>query len=324
MQIFYNDVLAIDVNVHAVWVGRGRKRGGKLSLVSQSYEVVEGVDKTFEVLKNLSKSVKKDEEDIVVASLPMENVLMVNLKVPRTVTSKMVKDYAVIEVARNLGILPEQLQVALFSRYEDNGLFFVSKKDQVKDFVNKLKLSGFPEADVVVPDVVKYLEVFEYYTRKEKLTSALLVICSFLNDYYAILTLREGSYTSCRLIFSSFWDYLYVVQDTRGIPIGEMLTGNVRENLSFLEPYFLDFLAELDREAKLSLDEAKLSMLDRQYHLIDLHFFSDVYKSVAGKYEGTVLKRGIVLETGGKVPCGLLGLLMRGGRELGKVKSLSL
>lgn len=97
------------------------------------------------VVSSLMKGMEKDLEDIVVANMPMENVLIMRIKVPPSLNRQNAIEYATMEISRNLGIVPEQLIVAPLEIHEGEGLFFVSKVNQVKAFVSELMEAGFPK-----------------------------------------------------------------------------------------------------------------------------------------------------------------------------------
>lgn len=325
MQLFYNDILSLNWCSHCVEISRARMRGSKLKLLDRKLSLLEITDeeKANEIILNLSKGVKKDLEDIVVANMSMENVLVMNIKVPPTLNKQNAVEYATMEISRNLGILPEQLVVAPLDIHGGEGLFFVSKIDQVKNFVTGLIEKEFPETDVVIPDIVKYLEVFEFYFGKRLKGTSVLTVISFLGDYYSIVVLENNHYRSVRLLFSMFWDYMDIVTENTGIQPKELIEGTVNVDLDFLQPYFGDFLIELDREVKMSLDEVNLSKVNQFFYIVDPPIFSPVLSQSLEKFEGVALKQGIVSSFKPGISLGTLGLMIRGGREIGKVKHLS-
>jgi len=325
LQLFYNDILSLNWCSHCVEISRARMRGSKLKLLDHKLSLLEITDeeKSDEIILNLSRNVKKDLEDIVVANVSMENVLVMNIKVPPTLNKQNAVEYATMEISRNLGILPEQLVVAPLDIRGGEGLFFVSKVDQVKSFVTDLMKKEFPETDVVIPDIVKYLEVFEFYFGKRLKGTSVLTVISFLSDYYSIVVLENNHYRSLRLLFSMFWDYMDIVVENTGIQPKELIEGTVNVDLSFLQPYFGDFLIELDREVKVSLDEVNLSRVNQFFYIVDPPIFSPVLSQSLEKFEGVALKQGIVPSFKPGISLGTLGLMIRGGREIGKVKHLS-
>jgi len=308
-----------------VEIVRARMRGSKLRVLKSVFSVVDTLDneKRKETISALMKDVEKDLEDIVVANMPMENVLIMKIKVPPSLNKQNTLEYATMEISRNLGIVPEQLIVAPLGIHEGEGLFFVSKVDQVKTFVSELMEAGFPETDVVIPDIVKYLEFFDFYFRRRLKGITVLVVASFFNDYYSIVVLEDKHYRSCRMVFSIFWDYMDVVAENTGIQPKELFEGMVEISLDFLQPYFGDFLLELDREVKITLDEVSLDRVDQFFYIIDPPVFFQVFMQALQKFEGTVLREGPVPSVKSGVSMGGLGLLLRGGREIGKVKHLS-
>ncbi|ACM22776.1 hypothetical protein [Thermotoga neapolitana] len=325
MQIFYNDILALNLCSHCVEIVRARKRGSKLRVLKKVSSVGDTLDdeKRKETISSLMKGMEKDLEDIVVANMPMENVLIMRIKVPPSLNRQNAIEYATMEISRNLGIVPEQLIVAPLEIHEGEGLFFVSKVNQVKAFVSELMEAGFPETDVVIPDVVKYLEFFDFYFKRRLKGITVLVVASFFNDYYSIVVLKDDHYRSCRMVFSIFWDYMDVVAENTGIQPKELFEGMVEVSLDFLQPYFGDFLLELDREVKISLDEVSLDIADQFFYIIDPPVFFQSFMQALQKFEGTVLKEGPVPFVKSSVSMGGLGLVLRGGREIGKVKHLS-
>lgn len=104
-------------------------RGSKLKLLDHKLSLLEITDeeKSDEIILNLSRNVKKDLEDIVVANVSMENVLVMNIKVPPTLNRQNAVEYATMEISRNLGILPEQLVVAPLDIHGGEGLFLFQR-----------------------------------------------------------------------------------------------------------------------------------------------------------------------------------------------------
>ncbi|PLV58690.1 hypothetical protein [Thermotoga sp. KOL6] len=325
MQLFYNDILALNMCTHFLEITRARMRGSKLSLLKRSSKLVEMFDENegTKVIAELMNGVEQDLEDIVVANMPMENVLIMKIKVPPTLRKQDVKEYAAVEISRNLGIVPEKLLVAPLDIYEGEGLFFVSKVDQVKSFVDNLMKSGFPETDILIPDVAKYLEIFEFYFKKRLKGISMLIVISFFNDYYSTVILQNDRYRSCRMMFSVFWDFMDIITENTGIQPKEIVEGMVEISLDFLQPYFGDFLLELDREVKASLDELSLEKADQFFYIVDPPILSQAFSQTLKKFEGVTLKEGPVLSIKPRMSLGGLGLLLRGGREIGKVKHIS-
>lgn len=188
--------------------------------------------------------------------------------------------------------------------------------NQVKAFVSELMEAGFPETDVVIPDVVKYLEFFDFYFKRRLKGITVLVVASFFNDYYSIVVLKDDHYRSCRMVFSIFWDYMDVVAENTGIQPKELFEGMVEVSLDFLQPYFGDFLLELDREVKISLDEVSLDIADQFFYIIDPPVFFQSFMQALQKFEGTVLKEGPVPFVKSSVSMGGLGLVLRGEGKL--------
>lgn len=74
-----------------------------------------------------------------------------------------------------------------------------------------------------------------------------------------------------------FWDYMDIVVENTGVQPKELMEGTVNVDLDFLQPYFGDFLIELDREVKVSLDEVNLSRVDQFFYIVDPQSFHQFF-----------------------------------------------
>ena len=328
MQIFYNNITVLDVGVRRLEVLRAKKVGAKIRILQRDFLLPEFEEKREKKLKELSKRYAVDVEDLVIYSFPIENILFMNLNVPPKMDKRMIKNFALIEISRNLNLRPEEIVVDILEIFEGKVLLVVSKREHIVQYVNKLVALGFYEPDILIPDVFKYLE-FSTNTVGRRC----LIIYNFFEDYYSII-LSIGSYVvAIRIVLSNLWDYMEMMRESIGIPPVDLVSmRNLKDSPEvekFLLTNFEDILIELEREIKLTSETAISSVsideIDRFEFLVDPPVLSDVLsKALSGSSTFSSKDFEVIKPPESVETLGGLGLLLRGGRELGKVKSIHL
>ena len=328
MQIFYNNITVLDVGVRRLEVLRAKKVGAKIRILQRDFLLPEFEEKREKKLKELSKKYAVDVEDLVIYSFPIENILFMNLNVPPKMDKRMIKNFALIEISRNLNLRPEEIVVDILEIFEGKVLLVVSKREHIVQYVNKLVALGFYEPDILIPDVFKYLE-FSTNTVGRRC----LIIYNFFEDYYSII-LFIGSYVvAIRIVLSNLWDYMEMMRESIGIPPVDLVSmRNLKDSPEvekFLLTNFEDILIELEREIKLTSETAISSVsideIDRFEFLVDPPVLSDVLsKALSGSSTFSSKDFEVIKPPESVETLGGLGLLLRGGRELGKVKSIHL
>ncbi|MCD6267290.1 MAG: hypothetical protein J7J14_02635, partial [Thermotogaceae bacterium] len=180
----------------------------------------------------------------------------------------------------------------------------------------------------LIPDVFKYLE-FSNNTMGRKC----LIIYNFFEDYYSIIFFIGSYVVAIRIVLSNLWDYMEMMRESIGIPPVDLVSlGNLKdlpEVEKFLLTNFEDILIELEREIKLTSETAISSVsideIDRFEFLVDPPVLSDVLnKALSGSSTFSSKDFEVIKPPESVETLGGLGLLLRGGRELGKVKSIHL
>jgi len=328
VQIFYNNITVLDVGVRRLEALRAKKVGAKIRILQRDFLLPEFEEKKEKKLKELSKKYAVDVEDLVIYSFPIENILFMNLNVPPKMDKRMIKNFALIEISRNLNLRPEEIVVDILEIFEGKALLVVSKREHIVQYVNKFVALGFYEPDILIPDVFKYLE-FSTNTVGRRC----LIIYNFFEDYYSII-LFIGSYVvAIRIVLSNLWDYMEMMRESIGIPPVDLVSmRNLKDSPEvekFLLTNFEDILIELEREIKLTSETAISSVsideIDRFEFLVDPPVLSDVLsKALSGSSTFSSKDFEVIKPPESVETLGGLGLLLRGGRELGKVKSIHL
>jgi len=328
VQIFYNNITVLDIGVRRLEALRAKKVGTKIRILQRDFLLPEFEEKKEKKLKELSKRYAVDIEDLVIYSFPIENILFMNLNVPPKMDKRMIKNFALIEISRNLNLRPEEIVVDILEIFEGKALLVVSKREHIVQYVNKFVALGFYEPDILIPDVFKYLE-FSTNTVGRRC----LIIYNFFEDYYSII-LFIGSYVvAIRIVLSNLWDYMEMMRESIGIPPVDLVSmRNLKDSPEvekFLLTNFEDILIELEREIKLTSETAISSVsideIDRFEFLVDPPVLSDVLsKALSGSSTFSSKDFEVIKPPESVETLGGLGLLLRGGRELGKVKSIHL
>jgi len=328
VQIFYNNITVLDIGVRRLEALRAKKVGTKIRVLQRDFLLPEFEEKKEKKLKELSKKYAVDVEDLVIYSFPIENILFMNLNVPPKMDKRMIKNFALIEISRNLNLRPEEIVVDILEVFEGKALLVVSKREHIVQYVNKLVALGFYEPDILIPDVFKYLE-FSNNTMGRKC----LIIYNFFEDYYSIIFFIGSYVVAIRIVLSNLWDYMEMMRESIGIPPVDLVSlGNLKdlpEVEKFLLTNFEDILIELEREIKLTSETAISSVsideIDRFEFLVDPPVLSDVLnKALSGSSTFSSKDFEVIKPPESVETLGGLGLLLRGGRELGKVKSIHL
>ncbi len=328
MQIFYNNITVLDIGVRRLEALRAKKVGAKIRILQRDFLLPEFEEKREKKLKELSKKYAVDVEDLVIYSFPIENILFMNLNVPPKMDKRMIKNFALIEISRNLNLRPEEIVVDILEIFEGKALLVVSKREHIVQYVNKFVALGFYEPDILIPDVFKYLE-FSTNTVGRRC----LIIYNFFEDYYSII-LSIGSYVvAIRIVLSNLWDYMEMMRESIGIPPVDLVSMRNLKDSPEVEKFFLtnfeDILIELEREIRVTSETAISSVsideIDRFEFLVDPPVLSDVLsKALSGSSTFSSKDFEVIKPPESVETLGGLGLLLRGGRELGKVKSIHL
>lgn len=320
--------MVLDIGVRKLETIRAKKIGAKIRILQRDFLLPEFEEKKEKKLKEFSKKYAIDIEDMVVYSFPIENILFMNLNVPSRMDRKMVKSYALIEISRNLNLKPEEIVVDVLEIFEGKALLVVSRKEHIIQYVNKLVALGFYEPDILIPDVFKYLEFSSNMIGRK-----CLIIYNFFEDYYSIVFFIDSHVVAIRIVLSNLWDYMEIMRESIGIPPIDLISAKNLNDIPDVEKFFLtnfeDILIELEREIKVTSETAispvNVDEMDRFEFLVDPPILSEVLSKalsnnpVFSKKTFEVIKPPETIET-----LGGLGLLIRGGEELGKVKSIHL
>lgn len=206
----------------------------------------------------------------------------------------------------------------------------IARKDNVEKAISNLMGMGFPEPDVVIPDLVKYV----YLTTIPNMGELLMVVVNFLQNYMAILVFSGGKVVSVRITTLDLMSVFDAIQDQFGFTKEEILVRSslkdLKEPYDFLLSSFENLVMELERETTVALRDGivqlDISAVDVKVVFVEPISFEDaltsvmmkseIFKDVKSSYRpGLNLPEGVLMKIREA-----LGLLIRGGLEFGKVK----
>ncbi len=308
------NVVAIDFADTYFAVSKARYSFGKLVVIHQEIKFSEEKEDWEEVVSNF----KFDPEDIVVTSLDMGLTIFVDVFIPLKLKKmKEILSIGKAEAARTMGISMDDISVSLVGRHMGKSVFAVAKSEDIDNNVVKyLRSLGTPEPDIVIPDATKYLQAVSFPVHGR----VVYLVTNFFKNYVSIFLVIDGQVAGVRNMYSDLKDVFKIVKDRFGLSIpeiyvmGEILDDDLR---NFMKTGFVNLAMEINRElVQLLRSEGELTLenVDLVVLISDPSSFSSLFSEAASE----VLKTKVYSENIKE----LSGLLLRGGREFGKVESI--
>ncbi len=284
-------------------------------------------------VEDLLDDIGYDVEDTVVVNLPMDFIVFMPFDVAPGMKRKELKNYGNMMASRNLGLPAEDIAVDVVSVLRNKGMFVIAKKDNLEKKIGEIMSMGFPEPDIAIPDLLKYVYLITVPTVGE----LLMIVVNFLQNYMATVILSSGKMVSVRITTLELTAIFDAIQDQFGFTKEEMLmrtsVKDLGELYEFLKSSFENLAMELDRETRVALrdglEQFDVSDMDMsvlfvepvslEEPLMDIMKETETFKEL----KKTPYRAGLNIPEGVALKIrGALGLLMRGGLEFGKVKSV--
>lgn len=322
LQIFHKDITAVEITPRYVAGIKSRKSRGILRFITPLffYEEVNGSQKIVELRENLIP----DVEDIVVVNFPNDDTLFVSIDIPPTLKNRDLAQFAKMEVARLLNLSVDNMSIDVAGKFSSKCMVTVAKQRDLNEFINRILQAGFPEPDVVLPDLFKYFELIY-------IPEATAFFLIFTPDYGAAVLSSGGSVLGVRTFSSSTWEILDIVSEETGIPRLELMNGyeafEKNQGIGMLvESILSDLPYTVERELIFLLNtvlpNSSLNDVSRVFVMSDpdvlqKHFVKafSALELLQEKIEPVVFRWQI-----SSLPLGILGISVRGGREFGKNK----
>ena len=326
MGFLSSGVLGLNVSGNFVEVVKAKKDFSNLNVLRWKT----GFFVSESEVESILNDVGYDIEDTVVVNLPMDFVVFMTFDVAPGMKRKELRNYGNMMASRNLGISSDDITVDVLSVVGNKGVFMIARKDNVNKAVSSLMGMGFPEPDVVIPDLVKYA----YLTTIPNMGELLMVVVNFLQNYMAILVFSGGKVVSVRITTLDLMSVFDAIQDQFGFTKEEILVRSslkdLKELYDFLLSSFENLSMELERETTVALRDGivqlDISAVDVKVVFVEPISFEEtltsvmrksaIFKDVKSNYRpGLNLPEGVFMKVREA-----LGLLIRGGLEFGKVK----
>ena len=313
MGIFRNRIMAYNIS------NFGAKN-------NQYVEVLSGLFSRNKIrIKNyFPQIIQPDPEDLVVVNVPWDIIRMAFVELPPIKKEEEKLKLAELEVRRITGI-NEDLNVGYIPSAGGKVLVLYSTMADLIKFLNSSSIMFEP--DVAYPNILSEILLIN------KLPGywAYLVLGKYTSG---IVIMNGGTVLNIRIIDFPFEDINHIVQEETGFDIFEIeKSGNedlIETSRKILSTISLDISSEIEREIiitvntteveKVTVDQlTNIAIVSDSQILTDTLINEERNQSVLqGKFVEPVFKIPIKKN----YPLSQIGLLYRGGLELGKVKSI--
>ncbi len=308
------NVVAVDFADTYFAIAKARYSFRKLVVVQQEIKFSEEREDWEKVVSNF----KFEPEDVIVTTLDMGMTIFINAFIPLKLKKmKEILNIGKAEAARTMGISMENISVSLVGRSMGKSVFAVAKNEDIDNSVVKyLRNLGVPEPDIVIPDATKYLQAVSFPVHGR----VVYLVTNFFKNYVSIFLVIDGQVVGVRNMYSDLKDVFKIINERFGLSIpelyvmGEILDDDLR---NFMKTGFANLAMEINRElVQLLRSEGELTLenIDLVVLISDPSSFSSLFSEAASE----VLRIKVHSEN----IKDLSGLLLRGGREFGKVESI--
>lgn len=280
---------------------------------------------TLKVVGYFEQVIQPDPEDLVVVNVPWEIIRTASIELPPMKNEVDRRKLAEIEIRRLFDIGVEQIEVGILPSFGDRAFALFVETEEFQRFLGSTGLSIEP--DVAFPTIL----------------SELLVVAR-LPGYWAyfvlgktvsgtVLTFNEGV-LNLRISEMTGDDIDKIVQDETGFSLLEIETTGNEELLSaarrIVESLAMEIVSAIEREVIITVNTTETIKLtpDQLEGLVvvcDSTLLSEAILNYSVEHE--VFRRRVSqpvlrFRLRKRYPHASVGLLYRGGLELGKVKSL--
>jgi len=308
------NVVAIDFSDMYFAIAKAKYSFGKLVVIQQEVKFSE----KEEDWKKLIESFNFEPEDIVATSLDMGMTVFIDVAVPiRLKKMKEILNIGKAEAARIMGMSMEDISVALVGKHMGKSVFAVAKNSDIeKSVIEYLRGLGIPEPDIVIPDATKYLQAVTFPMSGR----VIYIVTNFFKNYVSVFLVSGGQVIAVRNIYPDLKSVFQIINERFGLTVPELyVMGDILDEdlRGFLVEGFVNLTMEINREISQllrSAGEISLNDIDLIVLISDPSSFSSPFSDAVSE----VLKLSVSVENVRE----LGGLLLRGGREFGKVKSI--
>lgn len=308
-NIFNRRILAFDVLDDRVNFGIAKYFFGKVKL----YEV-----------REYNNNFNFEVDDIIVVNLPWDYVLNLKLEVPLIKNKKELENFINIEISQNFNIDPSEFYFDYFHSFNNVISVFVVKKNEIEEYLNKLKSMNIPEPDIVYPDFLKESLLFQKYPGFN--------LFVFINkEYSGVLIFNNDQFVTIRYSDLSIKHLSEICEEEFGYTLYELEEIDdevlIKDSKKFLYGFFGDLLSLIEREIYITLNSSNYEITLENLQTVTVFTDSKLLNELINEkyFESNILQNKFVnnnisysLEKPRFLGC--LGLLLRGGYEFGKVK----
>ncbi|MBO8160132.1 MAG: hypothetical protein H0Z24_00725 [Thermosipho sp. (in: Bacteria)] len=309
MSLLGRRIISFDVKDNHILYGLGNYSFGKVKV------------KKF---GEFDSNIKFEPDDLIVVNLPWDLILHLTIDVPGITKEKELREYLTIEISQNLGIDGDELYFDYVKPFTEKANVFVVKKMDLHLYLEKLTSYGIPEPDVIYPDILKEMILLTKFT-------GLNLYFIISQDYSGTIIMTDNNFDFMRFSYLTLEYINRVTSDEFGMNLYEIeksddieLKDRVRQ---FLKPLTIDLISEIEREALISINSTDGQVTTEILNGITIVTDSKlINESIEQNYAlGEILKQKYISPhfkflMDDMTNIGCMGLLMRGGMEIGKVK----
>ncbi|MBO8138897.1 MAG: hypothetical protein J7J43_06560 [Thermosipho sp. (in: Bacteria)] len=309
INIFGRRIISFDIRNKNVFYGIGNYMFNKVKIKE---------------MNEFNSNLKFQSDDLIVVNLPWDLLLHLSIDVPGITKEKELKEYLQIEVSQNLGMEPEELYFDYVKPFVDKINVFVVKKYELNQYLDNITSFGIPEPDILYPDILKEMLMLKRFV-------GLNLYFVISNDYSGTMILMDNNLKFMRFSYLNLEYLNRIIHDEFGESIYDIENSNDPELIDrtkqFLKSLIVDFISEIEREILISINstngEVSSDILNGITIITDSKLVND---SIEENYTlGEILSKKFVgpqlnfsIENYSYLGC--MGLLVRGGNEIGKVK----
>lgn len=177
MQIFYRRVYAVEVNPYCTRVVIIKKRGKKLTVMKKLRELPSrgpggaSLDDQFASLRKMVETAPSDVEDLIVVNYPFGQTLYERYSMPK-LTKDQLKGAIQFKLSEEFSVPSQNIVLdfgeglnATVGASTTNYFVYAAKKAYFEPYIQSLiTQGGIIEPDIVMPDILKYLEIIDLKT----------------------------------------------------------------------------------------------------------------------------------------------------------------
>ncbi|QTA37632.1 hypothetical protein JYK00_07830 [Thermosipho ferrireducens] len=274
----------------------------------------------------LQKEFKQHIEDIIVVNIPWDLLLHVKIETPPITNEKELKKFLKFEISQNISMETNEFFFDYLPSQGGITHALVIKNSDLTLFLENIYEKNVPEPDILYPDILrellpvkKFPGVWIYFILSKEYSGTVIMDSDkFLNIRFSELSLQNVS----QIILDETGFTLFEIEESRN----EELTSEARKIFTVL---MQDLLAEIERDMLVTINTTGENFnIDMVEGISIISESSLFYEILRENIDFTTLIRekymapDFIIQIKKNTLTGLTGLLLRGGYELGKVKSL--